>query len=377
MSDTDIIARESQDLSMASDEAIISLYELGLSTTLYFHAENTTDSLVFDGNSYEPFPMIIEGIETTADGAQNRPTLTLPNVDSLTRSDSEIRSTISDFVLEDLIGARVTRRQTLEKYIGASVSNYYEFPKAIYIIDRIASKNELAVQLELASPFDLAGVRVPSRQVTGKYCAWVYKGYTQNNTDVRSACSWTSELSTGEELFFTTDDEPLLLESLSVVTGAAAWNSSSTYSEEDLVTYSGLLYMAKDSVPANNAPTEVSVYWKICRTYSNWGSDTTGSKSYNVNTTDSRNSSYVYYSNNVYKCIKSHTKSTSIVPGAAKSYWAAGDVCGKLLSSCKCRYQAELRTTGSSGTSGVPQVGKFKTEISLPFGGFPGTRKFR
>jgi len=377
MSDSDIIAKESQDLSMASDEAIVSLYELGLSTTLYFHAENTADSLVFDGNTYVPFPMIIEGIETTAEGAQNRPTLTLPNVESLTRSDSEIRSSISDFVLEDLVGVRITRRQTLEKYIGSSVSNYYEFPKAIYVIDRIASKNQLAVKLELSSPFDLAGVRVPSRQVTGKYCAWVYKGYTQSNTDVRSACIWTSELSSGEELYFTTDDEPLLLESLSVVTGAAAWNSSSTYNVEDLVTYDGLLYMAKSSVPANTTPTEVSIYWKICRTYSDWSSDTAGSKSYSVNTTDSRKSSYVYYNNDVYKCVRSHTKNTSIIPGTSRAYWAAGDVCGKLLSSCKCRYQAKLRTSGSSGTSGVPQVGEFNTQIALPFGGFPGTRKFR
>lgn len=383
MSDTNIIAKETQDLSVEG-EALISLFELALSTPFYFHAENTDQNIIFDSNTYEPFPILMEGIEITAEGAQNRPTLTLPNVESLIAADSEIRTTLQDFVLEDLIGVRITRRQTLKKYVqvgtDAAPANNYELPKAVYVIDRISSRNQLAVQLELASPFDLSGVRVPSRQVNGKYCPWYYKGYSFTNQDVRSACSWTSSLRTGEELYFTVDDEPLLLETLNIVTNASAWNNTSTYSEEDLVTFNNLLFMAKTNVPVDTQPQEESIYWKLCRTYSDYTTDA-ASKQYSVDLIDGRKSSYVYYEKNVYKCLQNNQKQDGKTPGSFKFFWAPGDVCGKLLSSCKTRYQARLRSTGSqtvnSVNHGVPQVGVFATEVALPFGGFPGTRKFR
>lgn len=194
---TDDIVKEINQQSLGSDEGIVSLYDLTIGgVTNYFHGENTDSALRFLSRDYQPFPMMIEGIEVTGDGASPRPTLTLPNVNSLFRSDSEL--TISK--IEDLVGGKVVRHQTLSKYVGIGagsgndVANNYELPKATYIIDRVASKNRLMVQLELASPFDLSGVRVPSRQVTGKYCAWVYKGYDYSNTNVRSACDWNCKV---------------------------------------------------------------------------------------------------------------------------------------------------------------------------------------
>lgn len=194
---TDNIVKEINQQSLGSDEGLVSLYDLTVGgTTSYFHGENTDSPLRFLSRDYQPFPMMIEGIEITGDGASPRPTLTLPNVNSLFRSDSEL--TISK--IEDLVGGKVVRHQTLSKYVGIGagsgndVANNYELPKATYIIDRVASKNRLMIQLELASPFDLSGVRVPSRQVTGKYCAWVYKGYDYSNTNVRSACDWNCKV---------------------------------------------------------------------------------------------------------------------------------------------------------------------------------------
>ena len=194
---TDDIVKEINKQSLGSDEGIVNLYDLTVGgVTNYFHGENTDSPLRFLSRDYQPFPMMIEGIEVTGDGASPRPTLTLPNVNSLFRSDSEL--TISK--IEDLVGGKVVRHQTLSKYVGIGAgsgndaTNNYELPKATYIIDRVASKNRLMVQLELASPFDLSGVRVPSRQVTGKYCAWVYKGYDYSNTNVRSACDWNCKV---------------------------------------------------------------------------------------------------------------------------------------------------------------------------------------
>ena len=71
----------------------------------------------------------------------------------------------SNFLIEDLLGKRVTRRRTLEKYVGigsasAEASGNLEFPSVTFIIDRIVSKTALSITLELASPFDLEGMKV-------------------------------------------------------------------------------------------------------------------------------------------------------------------------------------------------------------------------
>ena len=85
----------------------------------------------------------------------------------------------------------------------------------------------------------------------------------------------------------------------------------------------------------------------------------------------------MYHANTVWRALKAHTKNANFTPGNAPTYWTPGDVCGKLLSSCKARYQA-LETTGSgTGNDAQPKVGSFNTALVLPFGGFPGTRKFR
>ena len=372
---SDVIAREANDLVMDSDEGLVSLFEIEMSSssTLYFHAENTEDDIEFDGNTYKAFPMLIEGIEITSEGPQSRPSVTIPNVESVLRSDTTINSELgtTDFEIEDLIGKRFRRRQTLAKYVDQTGTEY-EFPKAEYIIDRISSKNELLIQLELASPFDLSGARVPSRQVTGKYCPWVYKGWTASNTDVRSACSWTSTKEQGSNtpyLFFTIDDEPLIKDGL--VT-ASSHTSSTSYAKGDFVTLNSLLWQAKVA-NSGETPYEGSSYWKLCRTYTIWSSSGT----YTLNLVDARKSSYVFHSNEVWRLIREHTSSSSTAPTSGSKYWVRADVCGKLLSSCKARYQAVFNSDSSDSTHGFSEAGDFDTEIALPFGGFPGTRKFR
>lgn len=375
---SDVIAREANDLVMGSDEALVSLYEITIgSSTLYFHSENTENTIEFDGNTYIAFPILIEGIDITSEGAQGRPSVTIPNVESVLRTDSTINTElgITDFSIDDLIGERLTRRQTLSKYIDQTGTEY-EFPKAIYIIDRIASKNQLAIQLELASPFDLAGARVPSRPVAGKYCPWVYKQWSSSNTDVRSACYWKSQKIQGNNtprvtpyLFFTLDDEPLILSS---EISPSTWSSSTNYNAGDFVTHDSLTWQANVD-NTNKTPYEGSIYWKICRLYTGWVSN----GSYTLNAVDARKSSYVFYSNEVWRLAKSHTSSASTAPSPTSKYWIRADVCGKLLSSCKARYQAIFHSSSSDPTHGFSKSDTFDTEVALPFGGFPGTRKFR
>ena len=175
--------------------------------------------VVFNKNVYYGFPIGIDGIDIASDGAHSRPTLTIANVESLLRTSSTFQnafdtqraeaagatgSGISGFKLDNLVGKKVTRRRTLEKYLqvssgrttdAASATDIIELPKSVFIIDRISSKTNIMAIMELSSPFDLSGLRVPRREVVGKYCSWVYKGKKEYST---SALSGTVYINSGE-----------------------------------------------------------------------------------------------------------------------------------------------------------------------------------
>lgn len=488
---TSIITSDAHELD--PDSGLILLYELSFNGSIFrFHSENTEENIRFGpeigsdaaSNTFTAFPIGIEGIEVTSDGAQPRPSLIIPNVNSLFRGDSDIP--LSN--LEDLIGSRVTLRKTLSKYVtvgsGAAPANNYEFPKSIYVIDRVASKNSLAVQFELASPFDLAGVRVPSRQVTGKYCPWYYKGFDEaNETDVRSACSWSSTVTksgvtlgtssfdmstvavssnyngaagtytavkdnslskgipceatvttTGSgqntvvqsinitnggnfynpgdrvsfnasdlgnnlgtisikvtavtredtKLFFTIDDEPLVVSAATDIVNATTYNESTIYPINTIVKLGAgtaadpfRYFMSKAEVPTGNTPINDSIFWKAVRIFSNYNADKTAASppTYYVYPQDPRKNSYVYHNNQVWRAVRQHVASASIEPVLGSLHWTPADVCSKLLSGCKARYQGIVHKHITP--AGYTKVGEFDTSVPLPFGGFPGARNFR
>ena len=126
--------------------------------------------------TYEALPMEAESFSITADGAYNRPTITVANIESV------FSAAIGDLVYEDLIGQRITRRTTLKKYLVGGAGDTgdnnapVEFPKQVYIIDTIKSKNILSVTFELAAPFDVAGIQLPTRVIIGNACPFKYRG---------------------------------------------------------------------------------------------------------------------------------------------------------------------------------------------------------
>ena len=371
----------------------------GSNNTLYFHDgknENIED-IQFDGNTYIALPLILNGVEIKGDGAISRPTLTVANVESVVKSSSKFKTqmadgtwgaivdgvpiTAADFRLDDLIGSRLTRRRTLEKYLSSTPT--VEFPKDVYIIDRVQEKNNQFVILELAPPFDLAGVRIPARNVIGKYCPWRYQG--ARNTIVASdregGCTWgeldqiTKSDGNTVTVFTTVDDEPILgkatVEGLG--TYSSSWSSGNSKALNDFVKHNGVYWQSKSA--SNTAePSEANaVYWQLCRVHTTWASDS-GSTTYTVDTNDPRKNSIVYHSGNVWRALRAHTKTATYTPELGSTHWARADVCGKLLHSCKMRYQAKGINT-STGLSFIPSV-DYDTTITLPFGGFPGSRKF-
>ncbi|OUT93513.1 MAG: hypothetical protein CBB96_07685 [Gammaproteobacteria bacterium TMED36] len=491
------ITTDSQALEQPS--GLIYLYEIefgtGTNNKLYFHPGKDLDgtesdkNLIFDGNTYIALPIVLDDIEKKADGAMNRPEITIANVETILKSGSDFKTnmevtsgdnawnavidktplTAETFTIDSLIGQKLIRRKTLEKYTGSATP--VEFPKESYIIDRIKEKNFLSVTLELASPADLTGVRIPARTVIGKYCPWLYQGHGTN--PVKSACFWKTHQQVTDvdgnlyTFYFTEKDEPLILydhfynangtrkaadistivsiavtfagtgysstptvtvsspeaggttatatatvsnnavTAINIVDGGSgydgnpptvtlsgggasaqaqaiatlssrAWrgdySSSATYKPGNYVynvTSSGNTWRAETTVQGVT-PAEGNINWQAVRTYTTWNNST----AYTVNASDPRQNSYVRYTdNNVYRAIAPNSNTTP--PDNPKS-WTRGDNCGKLLKSCKVRYQAIPIKLGSSAvrTDSIPHSVN-NTHSLLPFGGFPGSRSFR
>nr|BAR38667.1 phage minor tail protein L [uncultured Mediterranean phage uvMED]BAR38945.1 phage minor tail protein L [uncultured Mediterranean phage uvMED] len=171
-------------LQNTNPSAIIELFTLQLdnslhgATTVYrFHNGSSlkdNGEIVWAGNSYQRFPIKAEGFQY-GKGQLPRPTLTVSNaLGTITAILLNINTTTAG---NDLTGATVTRIRTLARFLDAvnfpSNVNPYgtpdataEFPQEIYKIDRKAAENRDLVQFELASVFDLAGIRAPKRQCT-------------------------------------------------------------------------------------------------------------------------------------------------------------------------------------------------------------------
>ena len=171
-------------LQSTNPSAIIELFTLQLdnslhgATTIYrFHAGSSlkdNGEIVWAGNSYQRFPIKAEGF-AFRQGQLPRPTLTVSNaLGTITAILLSVNTTTAG---NDLTGATVTRIRTLARFLDAvnfpgDINPYgtpdstAEFPQEIYKIDRKSVENRDVVQFELASVFDLAGIRAPQRQCT-------------------------------------------------------------------------------------------------------------------------------------------------------------------------------------------------------------------
>ena len=176
------------DLQAIAPSAVIELFELeinaaqhGANETYRFHAGtnlNNNDNVVWNSNGYLRSPVEADGFEYSGNGQLPRPKIRVSN----------ILNTITALLLtlpDGLEGAKFTRIRTLARYIDAvnfpgGVSPYSpdptaEFPREIYYVDRKVIENRDIVEFELASAFDLIGVRAPKRQCIANICQWVYK----------------------------------------------------------------------------------------------------------------------------------------------------------------------------------------------------------
>lgn len=159
-------------------DAPVELFDLDLSPItgnsndkFYFTNQLKPDEtkIVWQGRTYEPLPIASTGYERNTTGQIPQPTLTVANVFGT------FTQVIAAY--DDLVGAKVTRRRTLGKYLDGSptADPTQEFPLDIYYIERKTAESALTITWQLASVLDLEGLQLPRRIITQNYCQWKYR----------------------------------------------------------------------------------------------------------------------------------------------------------------------------------------------------------
>lgn len=163
-------------------DTLIELFELdlspiGVSIVEYFYCGTDTlrDPIVFNGITYEPWPITGSGFALNGQGSLPTPTFTIWNGGGV------VSQTVMQYA--DLVGAQVTRTRTHHKFLdGMPLANPAQvYPIDIYRIGRKTGEDDDVVSFSLVCNFDLNGATLPSRQVIQNSCPWIYKS---------AECSW-------------------------------------------------------------------------------------------------------------------------------------------------------------------------------------------
>lgn len=165
-------------LSLASGLLIWEGFELVLPDQIIrFHAgtNEMLGSVIWQGNTYTPWPIQAAEFGTPGQGSPARPKLQVGNfggtASALCRQ------------YDDLLGAKIKRIRTLVKYLdevnftgGNPAANPDEhYPTETWVITRKVNEVPPTIEFELGSPLDLQGVKLPRRQVVAGTCLWAYR----------------------------------------------------------------------------------------------------------------------------------------------------------------------------------------------------------
>lgn len=133
----------------------------------FFHQYGGT--LTFQGQDYAQWPMEATGFELSGNSVPS-PKLRMSNVGGFIDA--------LCLAYDDMVGALVTRRRTLAKYLDGQplADPDEEFPPDIWYIEQKVAANSEFVEFELASALSFDGVQLPRRQVIQNYCPWRYRG---------------------------------------------------------------------------------------------------------------------------------------------------------------------------------------------------------
>jgi|TARA_B100000073_G_scaffold203362_2_gene168633 lambda family phage minor tail protein L len=132
--------------------------------------------------TYRPFHMSVNGFEINGSNKLPQPKVTFSNMDA---SFTDLNKDFDDFV-----GFRLIRTRTYAKFLaevdGIPVPTFSadaHFQPDIWMFNRKMEENNQYCVYELASIFDVEGIRYPRRRMYSNYCPFVFKGPDCLNTN--------------------------------------------------------------------------------------------------------------------------------------------------------------------------------------------------
>lgn len=172
------------DLLALDAQALVEMFEFDptnigrpSSEILRWHPGTQIDRepIIWRGQTYTPYPVEATGFEQSAVGKLPRPMLRASN----------IGGELAQFLrlMQGGLGAKVTRRRTLGKYLDAvnfvggnpDADRDAAFEDEVFYLARKTAENSIFIEFELAVPFDVRGIMLPRRQVMAGTCQWVYR----------------------------------------------------------------------------------------------------------------------------------------------------------------------------------------------------------
>lgn len=141
----------------------------------YNGANGLNQPVVWQGNTYEPYPMRTEGWEHQGKGPLPRPKLQFANIGGLIGA---LAREYSGFT-----NAKFIRKRTLGRFLDAvnfpggvnpSADPNASYADDIYFVDRKSREDEI-IEFELAAAYDVMDVKIPFRQIKRNVCGWEYR----------------------------------------------------------------------------------------------------------------------------------------------------------------------------------------------------------
>ena len=347
-----------------------SAYAVNGKTILRFHnnIKLFRSSIFFNSQEYFAAPIQISGYEISAKGSPPRPKLSVTiDPEGLPQEVQNrivfIKTAIRD--LDDLVGSRVTRIRTFTKYIDNS--NFYDangnllsnivnppqgfdpdpnaqFPPDIYFVDRKSAETVNVLELELASPFDTQGLKLPARVVNDFNCPWTYRG--------EGCCyEWDQQKNSADSVYGKFDDianthENSNSDCLSTPNPAANIGANPNGAAPPVATHNNELITSIIGENTNND-------W-VNGVTEEWNSNTVYPKGH-VARVKVKGVNYYFVSKGP---INGEDNKGNVPPN--DTYWVA-DQCSKTIDGCRLRWKNNPELGAISGP--------------LPFGGFPTSRR--
>jgi len=308
---------------------------------------NGSNPIVWQGKSYQPMPIKMEGFESSGAGKLPRPSLSLANPEGIF---SKIVYSNQDF-----LNCKVTRKRTFLRFLDeenfqnrnlnedfknpfGSSDMKAHLPDDVYFINRKTLEDREQIRFELASPLELENAWIPARKVMSNYCCWTYRcdigcGYKGLPIETIDGASLTKGFSVEEKKkngeIDTGRVDPQNYPAM--MADVPHWSSRDA---QDLP----LSYLVGDVVQIVQKNTQ-NPYSRTPQ---------------------------------VFVCCQNHNNKDQVRhPFLHKDFWLK-DECSKTANSCRKRFSDDFRSLNEYNT--IP--GTDSNDRGLRFGGFPGTEDY-